>query len=110
MITTSITTSTSIRTPNPDESAVVDSSGFPIFSHGTGGYAHVRVHRMLDEGRMRQGREFLRRWLLRHPGHGPEWVHLHWHMMVFDLAAGAWWDAYGRFLAHVLPASGDGEE
>jgi hypothetical protein len=84
---------------------IFDMSGAPIFSQGDKGRAHVFAHRMLDLGRHAQGHEQLGRWLSAQTGEGSAWVHLQWHMLVFELAVGAWHDAHDRFVREVLPAA-----
>lgn len=82
-----------------------DASGFKIFSTGEPGQAHVLAHRMLDQGRYGLGHELLGTWLDGRSGTGSEWVHLHWHMAVFELEVGRWMAAFSRFQGHILPAA-----
>lgn len=91
--------------------AVLDISGYRIFSHGELGHAHAMAHRMLDSGHTARGRRELGAWLAARDGRGrgSEWVHVQWHMMVFELAEGAWDEAFARFHAHVLPGLRAGE-
>lgn len=91
-------------------SAVFDISGYSIFSGSELGQAHVVAHRMLDLGRPAHGRLVLGKWLEGRDGEGSEWVHLQWHMLVFELALGDWEKAHRRFLRHVLPAARDTDE
>jgi len=84
---------------------IVDSRGFQFFSHGETGYAHTLAHRMVDCGNYSQGHQTLGNWLNSQKGQGSEWVHLQFHMAVFELALGEWDEAYRRFLAHVLPTA-----
>jgi hypothetical protein len=88
---------------------VRDASGFLIFSRGRLGAAHALAHRCLDEGRYRDGHRQLGRLLegslAGNTGQGSAWVHLQWHMMVFELAVGRWEAAHGRYLREVLPAA-----
>ncbi len=82
-----------------------DISGYEIFSQGSTGATHVLAHRMLDTGRIRSGRSALGKWLTGRTGHGGNWVHLHFHMAIFELEVGEWRKAYTRFLAEILPAA-----
>ena len=85
--------------------AVHDISGFQIFSDSEIGHAHIFAHRMLDLGRPERGHELLSKWLRGRTGGGSEWVHIQWHMLVFELAIGRWQGAYDRFVEQVLPAA-----
>jgi hypothetical protein len=87
-----------------------DISGSRIFGEGALGHAHARAHRHLDQGLHERGHRELGAWLERHEGSGSQWVHLQWHMLVFELAVGAWTDAHRRFLTHVLPAARSAED
>ncbi|NIO42256.1 MAG: hypothetical protein GTO41_20140 [Burkholderiales bacterium] len=60
---------------------------------------------MFDRGDFSPGHRTLGNWLSLQQGQGSEWVHLHFHMAVFELALGQWDEAYRRFLAHVLPTA-----
>ena len=84
---------------------IVDRRGFQFFSHGETGFAHTLAHRMVDSGEFLQGHRALGRWLNSQQGEGSEWVHLQFHMAVFELALGQWDDAYQRFIAQVLPTA-----
>jgi hypothetical protein len=88
---------------------VLDISGYRIFSQGELGHAHAMAHRMLDSGHLARGRRELGAWLEGREGEGSDWVHVQWHMLVFELADGAWGEAHARFLAHVLPGVRAGE-
>jgi len=85
--------------------AVHDISGFQIFSDSEIGHAHMVAHRMLDLGRPERGHELLSTWLRGRTGEGSEWIHIQWHMLVFELAIGRWQRAYDRFMEQVLPAA-----
>jgi len=86
-----------------------DSSGFRIFGNGDLGRVHVLAHRMLDQDKPIAGHTILGAWLEGRRGEGSDWVHVQWHMMVFELAVGAWKSAHARCLRHVIPAArGDG--
>ena len=92
----------SIRKPHKP---VQDISGYPLFSEGEAGAMHVMAHRMLDQKRIEPGRTLLGAWLDRRSGSGSKWIHLQWHMAVFDLSSGHWHTAYARFRKHILPAA-----
>jgi hypothetical protein len=84
---------------------VRDISGYAVFSQGETGAAHALAHRMFDNGRLRLGHRLLGDWLSSHQGQGSDWVHLQFHMALFELALGDWDSAYGRFLSQVLPTA-----
>ena len=86
-----------------------DASGDSVFCAGQAGAAHVMAHRMLDEGRLVQGHRLLEDWLDGRTGSGSEWVHLQWHMALFELALGHWRSAFARFMKHILPAARETE-
>lgn len=92
-----------------DTDTAPDRSGYPVFCAGDVGNAHVLAHRHLDRDAARVGRIALGQWLAAHRGTGSQWVHLQWHMMVFELHGGDWWDAYRRMCEHILPAVVDGD-
>jgi len=81
-----------------------DAIGFRVFASGSTGAIHVMAHRLLDADRPIQGRKLLGQWLETHSGAGSEWVHLHFHMAIFELAIGDWDAAYSRYLNNILPA------
>jgi hypothetical protein len=85
--------------------ATYDISGFCIFSGGAIGAAHTMAHQMLDEGSHREGHRLLGEWLRDREGSGSDWTHIQWHMLVFELAVGAWSDAYRRYRNHILPVA-----
>lgn len=95
---------------DPPGSPARDASGYVVFSAGEAGRAHVTAHRMLDQGQYRQGRQLLGAWLEGRTGAGSEWVHLQWHMAVFELAEGEWDAAYARFRKFILPAAAGSED
>jgi hypothetical protein len=82
---------------------IKDESGYVVFSDGDIGSAHVMAHRLLDAGDMVLGRDRLGQWLAGREGSGSDWVHIQFHMAVFELEAGDWNAAYARFLEEVLP-------
>ena len=89
---------------------IQDSSGFQIFSDSDIGSANVTAHRMLDLGRLDRGHQLLGKWLDGRTGRGSEWVHIQWHMLVFELAVGEWKSARARFETHVLPAARESDQ
>ena len=84
---------------------VRDVSGHKIFSQGQSGYAHALAHRLTDTARWHLGHRLLGEWLDTHRGQGSDWVHLQFHMAIFELALGEWHAAHRRFLSEVLPAA-----
>jgi hypothetical protein len=82
-----------------------DSSGYVIFSAGDAGAAHVRAHELLDRGQIERGHRELGAYLEHRTGAGSDWVHLHFHMGIFELALGDWTGAYRRFRKEILPAA-----
>jgi signal transduction histidine kinase len=87
-----------------------DSSGYVVFSHGDIGAAHVMAHRMLDSGRIEEGCQQLGGWLAGRTGSGSDWVHLQFHMGVFELGVGDWSAAYTRFVDEILPSAAETED
>jgi len=85
--------------------SVQDISGFAVFSNGDEGTAHVMAHRMLDAGRFELGHRLLGEWLDGRCGSGSQWLHLQFHMGVFELAVGEWEAAHARFIREILPAA-----
>ena len=96
---------------NPNAAAItVDVSGFRIFSAGGSGEAHVMAHHLVDTAQYERGRQLLGSWLDDHAGSGSQWVHLHFHMAIFELATGHWEAAHRRYLDHVLPTAESSED
>lgn len=96
---------------NPDAATIaVDVSGFRIFSDGDPGEAHVIAHHMVDTAQYERGRQLLGSWLDGRSGSGSQWVHLHFHMAIFELATGHWDAAHRRYLEHVLPTAESSED
>ena len=89
---------------------VRDAGGYRIFSHGEMGAAHAFAHRMFDSGQIRAGRHGLESWLAGKHGQGSEWLHLHFHLALFELESGDWHRAYERFEAEILPAASSGAD
>jgi thioredoxin-like negative regulator of GroEL len=99
------------RSAKPHAATVAhDVSGYEIFSGGDQGAAHVLAHHMVDTGQCELGRQLLGRWLDDHAGSGSQWVHLHFHMAIFELATGHWDAAYRRYLQQVLPTAQSSED
>jgi len=82
-----------------------DSSGYTVFSAGDAGAAHVMAHQMLDEDHIELGHQLLTEFLENHSGSGSDWVHLHFHMAIFELAIGDWDAAYKRFMTEIQPTA-----
>jgi hypothetical protein len=82
-----------------------DISGYQIFDQGETGAAHALAHRCLDNGEIISGHRALGKWLDGHSGAGSDWVHLQFHMAIFELKLGQWPQAHARFLAEVLPTA-----
>jgi hypothetical protein len=87
-----------------------DATGFRVFSGGSIGAAHVMAHRLLDDNQPALGRKLLGQWLEDRSGSGSDWVHIQFHMAVFELATGEWDAAYARYLDYVLPVAAIGED
>ncbi|MGD8839883.1 MAG: hypothetical protein PVI70_09810 [Gammaproteobacteria bacterium] len=97
------------RTGHP-ATQVRDASGYRIFSHGEMGEAHAFAHRMFDSGHIRAGRHGLETRLAGKRGQGSEWLHLQFHLALFELESGDWQRAHARFEAEILPAASSGAE
>jgi len=82
-----------------------DSSGYTVFSAGDAGAAHVMAHQMLDDDQIEPGHQLLGEFLESHSGSGSDWIHLHFHMAIFELAIGDWDASYARFVNDILPAA-----
>lgn len=89
---------------------VQDISGHTVFSEGEAGTAHVMAHQMLDENRIELGQRLLSEWLQHRTGGGSDWLHLQFHMAVFDLELDDWDAAYTRFMDEILLAAATTEE
>jgi len=87
-----------------------DASGFRVFAEGEQGCAHALAHRYLDAGRLEAGRRFLGHWLRGRGGEGSNWIHLQFHMAVFEIGTGHWQAAYSRCREQVLPAVAAGQD
>jgi hypothetical protein len=88
----------------------LDKSGYQVFSSNADGDAHVMAHRMLDAGEFIRGHRLLKNWLAGRQGDGSRWVHLQFHMAVFEIAVGDWHAAHKRYLDEVLPVAAQGVE
>ncbi len=98
-MTTQTTNPTRLTTPARDV------SGFAIFAAGDMGEAHVVAHQMFDELRFEDGHRWLGDWLATRTGSGSDWMHLQFHMALFELTVDRWDDAYARFTAEILPVA-----
>lgn len=96
--------------PSAHATPIRDSSGYTVFSAGDAGAAHVMAHRMFDDDQIELGHQLLGEFLRTHSGSGSDWVHLHFHMAVFELAMNDWDAAYARFMKEILPVAADTEE
>ncbi len=90
-----------------------DKSGFQYFQTGLLGQAHQLAHELLDDGRFAEGADQLGAFLSEHAAattldltvaRASEWVHLHWHMAVFEIGIGEPQRAHRRFRRFILPA------
>lgn len=90
--------------PHPS-ATVTEAGGMAIFADGDIGAAHATAHRMLDAGRIEEGHRLLGRWLAGRRGEGSEWIHIQFHMAVFELELGRIAAAADRFVKHLLPAA-----
>jgi len=106
-ITSQILPQAPIGRPSP---TVRDATGYEIFAAGESGTAHAFAHRMFDSGQIDAGRRGLGAWIAGREGNGSEWLHLHFHLALFELEAGDWQHAYERFENEILPAAGNGAE
>jgi len=84
-------------------SSIRDAGGYALYAEGDLGAIHVFAHRMLDDGRIRLGHRVLDRWLAHQSGRGHHWVHVQWHMAVFELALNRWQAALARFQRQIRP-------
>jgi len=87
-----------------------DVSGFPIFATGEFGSAHVVAHRLLDQGRFEEGYRWLGSWLATRSGAGSDWVHLQFHMALFEVSLGQWEMAHERFTREIVPVAAAGND
>lgn len=87
-----------------------DISGYKVFSGGEWGEAHTIAHRMFDCGDLESGHRLLGEWLEQHTGKGSQWIHLQFHMALFELELGNWQSAYTRFWKEVLPTAATSDE
>ena len=92
-------------TPATRSARARDIRGYAVFDGGPAGEAHAMAHRLTDSGQWQIGRELLGDWLASHSGKGSDWLHLQFHMAIFELALGDWDAAYRRFNREVLPAA-----
>ena len=81
-----------------------DRTGAGIFDAGVPGEAHVRAHRAFATHSAREGYAQLA-WVLARPhGTGPQWTHLEWHQLVFELELGKVDAARARYHRAIAPA------
>jgi hypothetical protein len=92
-----------IQTPEQFNQVTADVSGYAVFSAGEVGRMHALAHQRFDEGEIVLGHCQLGEWLDGNEGEGSDWVHLQFHMAVFELALGKWYEAHRRFMQEVLP-------
>jgi hypothetical protein len=85
------------------EQVHTDASGIQIFSRGELGKAHVMSHLLVDSGRSDLGYLKLGRWLQTQQGSGSQWMHLQFHMGIFEIETGHWQQALRRLLLEILP-------
>jgi len=97
------------QTQIADRIGARDVSGAPLFCDGGSGWAHVEAHRLLDTDRPEEGHRVLGAWLAEHEGAGSDWVHLQWHMAVFEIATGRCGAASERYARQILPAVSTGD-
>jgi hypothetical protein len=86
-------------------SPAVDVSGYEIFNQGPSGKAHALAHQLTDTAQWQRGRHLLGSWLDSQSGEGSDWIHLQFHMAIFELALNDWDSAHRRFLRGILPAA-----
>lgn len=86
-------------------SPAVDVSGYEIFRQGPLGEAHALAHQLTDSAQWQRGRQMLGSWLDTRSGEGSDWVHLQFHLAIFELALDDWGSAHRRFLREILPAA-----
>ena len=96
--------SSNVHRLRPTDERIRDSSGFAVFSDGELGAMHVEVHRMLDSDQLELGHRLLGEWLKGRYGTGSDWIHIQWHMAVFELSLGHWQAAWERFRQQILPS------
>jgi hypothetical protein len=92
----------------PASSLAVDASGVAVFSRGAHGAVHLLVHRCLDHGRLDLAARVLAQYLDDLPAHDSETVHLHWHLLVLEVALGHPLRALARLRTQVVPAIAGG--
>ena len=83
----------------------VDVSGYEIFSQGPLGEAHALAHQLADTAQWHRGHQLLGSCLDTQSGEGSDWIHLQFHMAIFELALDDWGSAHRRFLREILPAA-----
>jgi hypothetical protein len=88
----------------PTTNTAIDCSGYAMFSQGDLGAMHVMAHRMLDSRQYETGYVILKAWLSGRNGSGSKWIHLQWHMAIFEVMLDQAKAALVRFRQHILPA------
>ena len=99
-----VTASNGVLHAQSSPANALDCSGYAIFSDGELGAMHVMAHRLLDENQFESGHAILKAWLAGRTGAGKRWVHIQWHMAIFEMALADWDGALERFRQHILPA------
>lgn len=87
----------------PSVGRFTDRGGYLPFSRGTAGALHVFAHRCLDEREPLLGARALGSFLRHRPATDSRSVHLHWHLLVTEVAMGRGNDARVRFFDQILP-------
>ncbi|MEJ2307903.1 MAG: hypothetical protein P8Y73_12760 [Desulfuromonadales bacterium] len=87
------------------EANVFDIRGYQLFSQGEIGKAHHIAHAMFDAGDITHGHQRLGEFLSQNHGEGSDWVHLQFHMALFELELGEWQAACARFWKELLPTA-----
>lgn len=82
-----------------------DASGYEIFGQGPLGEAHALAHQLADTAQWHLGNQLLGAWLDTRSGEGSDWIHLQFHMAIFELALDDWSSAHRRFVHEILPAA-----
>lgn len=88
-----------------DAAHAEDIRGYRLFSQGELGEAHRLAHESFDAGRHAAGHRLLAGFLSRRDGQGSDWVHLQFHMALFELEIGDARAASQRFRNEILPAA-----
>ena len=108
---------TLVRDRGGDTVTTTDYIAVRPFSAGEMGSEHIGAHRMLADGRHKEGVRVLGRFLDDASGLMPapsvadnaKWVHLHWHLAVFEIGCGDIESARSRFQRRIAPAVPSGD-